>query len=383
MVKLISNVGAIVPIGLSRKNPKVGPFGPIKLYIHYNETQFVFKFKLPVTKELIIHWDKNTFETVQGEGDTLITKTSSYESEGVYPFWLEGDVLNLTHFDISGQPFVYGDITNLYRCKNLELIGLQYNSNIIANVFNWGKLKKLKTVYSVRTPLFGDISSFKEAENLLSLLILDGELKFNDDSLWINNPSSVILRDNKMDAVSVDNMIKALRGLQDSVIQMQGNNDGRTEQSDPYITELVENNKVVKYNDILGVDLAEGWNTVEFWDSVSGIWSFDESGANGMFPKARLEKDGFWEVGQTYRIEIKAEVTLGTLKGPWDDSNDIVASRFVRLNSILSSHIYTKLDPDDTQVYYFTPGSGSNLKLTIRGYNLFSGKITSLSIYKI
>jgi len=69
----------------------------IALTIDYTATQFDFKFKLPSTKSVILHWGDGMSEEVVGEDGTEITKTSSYAGAGEYRFWLSGDVTEITY----------------------------------------------------------------------------------------------------------------------------------------------------------------------------------------------------------------------------------------------------------------------------------------------
>jgi len=69
----------------------------IALKIAYTATQFTFKFKLPSTKSVTLHWGDGTSEEVVGEDGTEITKTSSYAGAGEYRFWLSGDVTEITY----------------------------------------------------------------------------------------------------------------------------------------------------------------------------------------------------------------------------------------------------------------------------------------------
>jgi len=64
---------------------------------YYAFSQFDFKFKLPSTKSVILHWGDGTSEEVVGEDATLITKTSSYSEANTYKFWLSGDVTKITY----------------------------------------------------------------------------------------------------------------------------------------------------------------------------------------------------------------------------------------------------------------------------------------------
>jgi len=75
----------------------------VALIIDYTATQFDFKFKLPSTKTVTLHWGDGTSEEVVGQDAVEISKTSSYSGAGSYKFWISGDDTDITYIKLDND----------------------------------------------------------------------------------------------------------------------------------------------------------------------------------------------------------------------------------------------------------------------------------------
>jgi len=75
----------------------------VALIIDYTATQFDFKFKLPSTKTVTLHWGDGTSEEVVGQDAVEISKTSSYSGAGSYKFWISGDDTDITYIRLDND----------------------------------------------------------------------------------------------------------------------------------------------------------------------------------------------------------------------------------------------------------------------------------------
>jgi len=75
----------------------------IALEVTYTAAQFVFKFKLPSTKTVTLHWGDGTSEDVVGQDAVEISKTSSYSGADTYKFWVSGDDTDITYIKLDND----------------------------------------------------------------------------------------------------------------------------------------------------------------------------------------------------------------------------------------------------------------------------------------
>jgi len=159
--------GGVYVDNLSLREVKV-PNGPVQLLVDYTSTQFVFKFKLPSTSTVLLLWGDGTYEEVVGQDATLITKTSVYAAPGSYPFWIEGDVLDLTYIDIGNQAFVSGDISGWSALT--KLIELRcYTTSVSGDISGWSALTELTGLDCNTTSVSGDVSGWSALTKLIGL----------------------------------------------------------------------------------------------------------------------------------------------------------------------------------------------------------------------
>lgn len=118
-----------------------------------------------------------------------------------------------------------------------------------------------------------------------------------------------------------------------------------------------------------GPELATGWNTSAWWDTVGAGWTFDEGvdvscdGTAGGF----LIKNTFFTASIPYRIEVILTRAAGSVKPPYD-------------GTINPSPGY--IAAAGTYVYDYTPG-GVGCYIHSSGAVGYNGTITSISIKEI
>lgn len=253
----------------------------VALTIAYTSTQFTFKFKLPSTKSVTIHWGDGNTEAVVGQDSTLITKTSAYSGAGTYYFYLTGDVTEITYIDINSQTFVSGDIgtwSSLVNCVYLNacitgvsgsiagysaLTLLQYlrlnNTNISGSITGLSALTALTTLYLYSLGgdgVTGDISGFNTMTSLTGIIIrsLVG-VDFDSQTAWTLSGATIQFNENSMSSTQVNNMIASLKTCTNCTIHIAGNNAHRTAASNDDLNTLLANGNTITLNDVLGDEL--------------------------------------------------------------------------------------------------------------------------------
>lgn len=117
-------------------------------------------------------------------------------------------------------------------------------------------------------------------------------------------------------------------------------------------------------NELYGPELATGWDTTAFWDTVESGWTFNEGvSASCDGSTASLIKNGFWVIGVTYRIIQTHTRSGGTIFPPYDGSGPPVSST-----------------TSETVDYNYAPDSSTNMKIV---GTTFNGTITALSVKRI
>ena len=113
----------------------------------------------------------------------------------------------------------------------------------------------------------------------------------------------------------------------------------------------------------LGPELATGWNTSAWWDSVAVGWTFTEGvsascdGTSGF-----LTKNGFWTASKTYRVVITNIRTSGNLRPPYDGGGT-----------------FEVINTTTTTTYDTTP-TGPSMFIYSQSYD---GDVTALSIKEV
>lgn len=101
----------------------------IILNVSYTNTQVVIKFILPSDKNIIINWGDGTSEVVDGQDETLITKTSNYATPENYICSMAGDWGNITYIDISRQEFVNDNLKTEFSSIGKSVYPFVYTDN--------------------------------------------------------------------------------------------------------------------------------------------------------------------------------------------------------------------------------------------------------------
>lgn len=232
-------------------------FSKVKLTIAYTVTQFVFKFKLPSTQSIIIHWGDGNSEEVTGQDSTIVTKTSAYASPGTYQFYVTGDYLGLTHIDIQNHTFVSGDVAKFSQLTALTYLRI-YNTGVSGDVSGWGALTSLTYLHAGSSSISGDISGWTTLTSLTYIRMegtgVSGDIgpigaalssctvfffnltsvSFTTTPAWSQNAATVYLQDNAFTSTEVDDALAALAGgpITNSTIYLNGTNAARTSASD-------------------------------------------------------------------------------------------------------------------------------------------------------
>ena len=118
--------------------------------------------------------------------------------------------------------------------------------------------------------------------------------------------------------------------------------------------------------DFYGDNIAVGWNTVVFWNTVGANWSVQDGisiTSNGT--SGSIQKNGLWTIGKTYQINIRGVRTSGSLWSPYDGTGSV--------KNIISG---TSFD----ETYQYIPDTSSNMVIFSALYN---GTVTFLEIKQL
>jgi len=141
----------------------------VKLNINFTDTQFVIKLKLKIGNSILLSWGDGSSENIDGQGDTLITKISNYNSPAVYLFTIHGD--KLSYIDISGQAFVSGNISewNKYTTLREPLVSFQLDDGYVqdySTVLSLFKTKGQVACSAIITSSIGQTGKLTQAQIL-------------------------------------------------------------------------------------------------------------------------------------------------------------------------------------------------------------------------
>lgn len=224
--------------------------GIVSLTIDYTATQFVFKFKLPSTKSITIHWGDGTTENVVGQDLTLITKTSAYSGAGTYYFYLSGDVEELTYIDIQSQAFVSGDVSAWSTLLNATYF--RANSTAVSgDISGFSVLTSLTNLSFRNTNVSGDVSGLSTLTSATTIHLYNTDVTFDSTPAWSNSTASILIQDCGWTAQMVDNSLASFAGgpVTNSTINVAGTNAARTSASDADKATILANSNTLTVNE--------------------------------------------------------------------------------------------------------------------------------------
>lgn len=228
----------------------------IQLTVEFVATQFDFKFKLPSTKSVTLHWGDGSSDEVVGQDAVLITETSSYSGAATYTFSVTGDVTELTWIQINSQAFVSGDISKWSILTNLISIQI-YDTAVSGDVSGWSALTLLTTLSGYRTNISGDISGWSTLTAMTGLQIFDTnvsgdvsglntltsltviridgtDVTWDTTATWVATSITIQFNDCAWTAQMVDNSLASFAAtpVTGCTINIAGDNAARTSGSD-------------------------------------------------------------------------------------------------------------------------------------------------------
>jgi hypothetical protein len=250
---------------------------PIVLKVEFDGTnQFEFDFKAPSTSTLTFYDGDGTITEVDGNDATEVTHTTDYSEPGVYTFYVEGDLSDITELKINNQSFVSGSINRfgeLSSLIDLNVSGTGFDGNL-ENILN---LTSLETFYVAGTKVTGDVSELAVLTSLDGLVVYQSEVfgdfsklypltliyqifsfdqpgtSFENIETWdFSALATMQFHNNAWSSEDVDNCLISLAngGASGASIKLDGNNDTRTSASDAALSTLLAagNTVIVNYN---------------------------------------------------------------------------------------------------------------------------------------
>jgi len=231
----------------------------IALIVDYTTTQFTFKFKLPSTNTVTLHWGDGTSEEVTGQDGTIVTKTSSYSVAGTYRFWLSGDVEEITYIDVNSQTFVSGDVSKWTKITSLTYIKA-YTTGLYGNIENYNSLPLTYINFNNCINITGELSNLSTLSNCGYFGFSKCNVSFENVSAFTNDGDQMALQDNNFTSQEADNIIASLKTCTDCIININGANAHRTAASNDDLNTLLANGNTITLNDVLGDELYTGLN---------------------------------------------------------------------------------------------------------------------------
>jgi len=250
---------------------------PIALEVKFDGTnQFEFDFKAPSTSTLTFYDGDGTITEVDGNDATEVTHTTDYSEPGVYTFYVEGDLSDITELKINNQSFVSGSINRfgeLSSLIDLNVSGTGFDGNL-ENILN---LTSLETFYVAGTKVTGDVSELAVLTSLDGLVVYQSEVfgdfsklypltliyqifsfdqpgtSFENIETWdFSALATMQFHNNAWSSEDVDNCLISLAngGASGANIKLDGNNDTRTSASDAALSTLLAagNTVIVNYD---------------------------------------------------------------------------------------------------------------------------------------
>jgi len=227
----------------------------IALVVVYPATQFTFKFKLPSTKSVTLHWGNGVSEDFVGQDGTLITEVSLYTDPGTYYFWVGGDVEELTYIDISNQDFVSGTIDRWAELTNLTFLSAWGTGVTIVDVSVFAVLTSLTTFQISLITAAGDASALYTLTSATTVWLHITDVSFSGTAAWTNDSADIYMDNCEFTSEEVDNAIAALSTCTNCTIDISGTNAHRTAASNDDLNTLLANGNTITLNDVLGMFL--------------------------------------------------------------------------------------------------------------------------------
>lgn len=242
------------------------PYSPITLFVDFDGvTQLTFRWRAPSTSTITIHWGDGTESELSGQDGTIVDSLSTYAEAGKYYFYLSGDIIDITYFDVTGEtvigsingavsmvnlidahfslaPGVYGDVSYLAQLPSLTNIQGR-GSGVSGSVEAFAARTNITILQLYDTKVSGDASKLAGSAAYLVLYLDNTKVTYDSKTPFLSG-SQIRFQDCNWTSKMVDNALISFSdgGVTGKIINLGGNNAKRTSASDAAFAIVNANN---------------------------------------------------------------------------------------------------------------------------------------------